>query len=143
MKEQYFNTKDYSQRSKLTVDNLNVSFLKNFHDDMESYSIKVSNQYKKVVYTGDMGHENIDKIVRFAKNADLLIAESSLRENETNINKNHLSAYRAGEIARLAKVKELLLTHFPPEVDRTRYLKEAKKNFSNTHIAYERKVICL
>ena len=38
---------------------------------------------------------------------------------------NHLYAYEAGMIAEKANVKELLLTHFYPEIDKQKYVDEA------------------
>jgi len=65
-----------------------------------------------LVYGADTGPcEGISKL---AKDADLLILECSfLKDNPKH---HHLTTYQAGEIAKNAGVKKLLLSHFYPEV---------------------------
>ena len=74
----------------------------------------------------------------FAKDADMLICESSFLESY-NFPKecNHLTALQAAEIAKLANVKKLILTHFWPEENTLNYYKEAKTVFPNVFIAKE------
>jgi ribonuclease BN (tRNA processing enzyme) len=43
-------------------------------------------------------------------------------------------------IAKEAGVKKLLLTHFWPEIDKQKYVDEAKDIFENVHAAEEGKV---
>ena len=53
---------------------------------------------------------------------------------------NHLTALQAGEIAKEANVKKLILTHFWPEEDTKNYYKEAKQIFNNVFIAKEKDI---
>jgi ribonuclease BN (tRNA processing enzyme) len=55
-----------------------------------------------------------DELIKLSENADLLILESSYRKN--NPIAGHLTTYQAGEIAKKASAKKLMLTHFYPEV---------------------------
>ena len=104
---------------------------------------KLENDLFKIVYTSDIGNIHMDKTVDFCKDADLLICESSfLRVHNSKI-KTHLTAYEAGEIAKLSNVKKLLLTHFWPEEDKDLYLNEAKSVFGNAMIAEEGKKLVL
>jgi ribonuclease BN (tRNA processing enzyme) len=65
-----------------------------------------------LVYGADTGPcEGISKL---AKGADLLILESSFLKD--NPKPHHLTTYQAGEIAKNAGAKKLLLSHFYPEV---------------------------
>ena len=78
------------------------------------------------------------KIINLAENSDLLICESThsdeLKEKAEAY--HHLTARQAGEIAKKAKVKELILTHFSQRYkDVTFLLKETKKVFKNTKAA--------
>ena len=64
-----------------------------------------------IVYSGDTGY--CDEIVDLAKNADLLILESSFPDGQGV--QGHLTPSTAGDIATRAGTKKLLLTHFYPE----------------------------
>lgn len=129
-----WNIHDYNGTTDMKFSNYRIECLKTKHSDT-SYAIKISdNKYinNKIVYTSDIGINDIESIIDFAKGSDLLICESSLNSTHHVYNPNHLHAYESGMIADCAKVKKLVLTHFWPEGDRNQYVKEAKINFSNT-----------
>lgn len=121
------------------VGKLKVLFCLNGHSN-ESYSIKVEDGIHKVVYTSDISFalDTRRKIVGFARDADLLICESSLLERHSfpEIN-SHLTAKQAAIIAKEANVKQLMLTHFWPEEDAENYVAEAKTVFENVIAANE------
>ena len=76
--------------------------------------------------------------LKLAKDADLLISESTFLDNlkEQAKERKHLTAKQAAEIAKKSKVKKLALTHFSQRyksVDEVE--KEAKKIFKNTVLA--------
>ena len=77
--------------------------------------------------------------VKTAENSDLLIAEATYTSREENLAKEykHLTAKQAGEIAKKAKAKKLILTHISQryEASSNLILNEAKKIFSDTSIA--------
>jgi ribonuclease Z len=80
--------------------------------------------------------------VKLAKNADLAIIESTFLESEKDDKEDakdykHLTAKQAAQIAKKAKVKQLLLTHLSQryEYKDKLVLNEAKKIFKNTKIA--------
>jgi ribonuclease BN (tRNA processing enzyme) len=139
--EHYLKFSTYSNLDKLKFDNMNVSFAKNPHS-VETYSIKIETPDKSLIYSSDTGF--IDNTIEdFAKEADLLICESTFLKGQFRNGNNHLYAYEAAEIARNAKVKKLLLTHFWPEISKNEYLKEAKEIFANTEVAEEGKKLVL
>jgi ribonuclease Z len=73
-----------------------------------------------------------------AKNADLLISESTYTEEHKIKAKHylHLTSSQAATTAKKAKVKQLILTHFSQRYKTTDHLlKEAKKIFKNTTCA--------
>lgn len=125
----------------IKVGNMTVTFCLTGHTT-ESYAFKVTDGKNTVVYTSDISFEAKELIVRFAKNADLLICDSSLLESYgfPEIN-SHITAKQAAIIAKEANVKQLLLTHFWPLEIQGRYLKEAIEIFSCTSIARERMTI--
>lgn len=116
---------------------MEITFCRTDHP-VETYAIKVSCKGKNIVYTSDTSFSARDKIVEFAKGADLLICESSLLEKYgfPEIS-SHLTAKQAAIIAKEAKVKKLMLTHFWPEEKARQYVKEAKKEFREVVIAKE------
>src|SRR5438445_9564159 len=79
----------------------------------ESVALAVAAREGRLVYTGDTGPSS--KLARWAAGADLLLAECSLPEEMAlDI---HLTPERAGELARDAGVRRLVLTHFYPPVE--------------------------
>lgn len=132
------------ESKEYTIDDLKVSFHNNHSHTIDSYVIKLENDWLKLVYTSDIGNTNIEQLVDFCKDADLLICESFFvrSHNVNNIN-THLHAYEAANIAKKANVKKLMLTHFWPETNKNEYLIEAQEVFSNSLVAEEGKKLIL
>lgn len=93
-------------------------------------------QGKKVAYITDtLFNQNCIKI---SNNADLLICESTFASDLKDKAREylHLTAQDAAKIAKKAKVKKLILTHFSTRYkDNSIMEKEAKKIFKNTTLA--------
>jgi len=96
----------------------------------------------KLVYAADTGYDR--RLVPFIERADLLICEASLQEKDAEVAKaGHLTASRAGQLAREARVKKLLLTHFWPEYDLETTRREAEAAFggevilAREHLVYD------
>ncbi len=123
------------------VGNLKVTFCLTGHT-VESYAFKVSDGKHTIVYTSDISYSVKDIIVSFAKDADVLICDSSLLEiyGLPEIT-SHITAKQAATIAKEANVKQLLLTHFWPQELFGNYLTEAKQVFYNVNLATEQMVI--
>lgn len=127
----YANYHLISEDTKLRIGNIDISFCKTVHP-VETYAIRLDNGEKSIVYTSDTSYSAKDRIAEFAKEADLLICESSLLKSYgfPEIN-SHLTAEQSAIIAKQANVKGLALTHFWPEEDVQRYADEAKSIFKN------------
>lgn len=116
------------------IKDFNIEFLENIHDT-PCYSTKITTKEGiQIVYTADTGYN--EKLIDFAKDVDLLICESTFLKGQVG-SKNHLYAYEAGKIAREANVKKLMLTHFWPEIPKSKYVKEAQELFENVIAADE------
>ena len=139
--EHYFKFNYYNDDRKIEADGLKISFSKNTHNIL-SFAIKLESKEGTVVYSGDTGFKH-NTLTAFAKNADLLICESTFLRGQLRAKDEHLYAYEAAEIAKTANVKQLMLTHFWPEIDKSVYLKEAKEVFDNTIVAEEGKQLVL
>lgn len=77
-----------------------------------AYSVR-DNSGHRLVYTGDTGAS--DALADWAHECDLLLAECSLPEDRRI--DTHLTPKQAGELARRAGAKRLVLTHFYPQVE--------------------------
>ncbi|MBU2634303.1 MAG: ribonuclease Z [Nanoarchaeota archaeon] len=91
---------------------------------------------KKITLIADTKY--CENAVKLAKNADLLISESTyLSKLQDEASKyKHLTSKDAATIAKKAKVKKLVLTHFSQRYkDLKEIEKEAKKVFKNTIVA--------
>jgi ribonuclease Z len=78
-----------------------------------------------------------------ARDADLLLCESTYLDNEKLLaeNHNHLTATQAAIIAKEANAKMLVLTHFSARyLDLSEFEKEAQKIFPNSFAADDLKV---
>lgn len=77
---------------------------------------------ESVVYSSDT--EPCDAMIRLAKDADVLIHESS------GESMGHSSARQAGEIARASGVKSLYLIHYPTQAIGEILIREAQETYS-------------
>jgi len=132
---------DYNQSLKIKHGMFDISFSKNPHP-ITTYCIKITNGTNTIVYSSDTGYYR-NCLEKFAENADVLICESSFLKGQIRNNDYHLFAHEAAKIARDAKVKQLVLTHFWPEIEKERYVDEAKVIFKNTIPAEEGKKLLL
>lgn len=139
----FANYSGINENTNLNIGNMHISFCKTEHP-VETYAIKVTSRDRTIVYTSDTSFSSKNKLADFARNADLLICESSLLEEHgfPEIN-SHLTAKQAGIIAKEANVKGLVLTHFWPDESTQKYVDEAKEVFSKVIAANEGQIIDL
>lgn len=137
--DNYLEFREYDENTILKVEDMNVTFSKNIHP-VTTYATKIESQNKTIVYSSDTGYKG-NTLENFAQNADLLICESSFLKGQIKIKDYHLYASEAALIAKKANVKELVLTHFYPEINKNKYLEEAKAIFENTSVGEENKYI--
>ncbi len=91
---------------------------------------------KKYVFIQDTGFN--EKLISSAKEADLLVCESTFQESEKKKAEEykHMTAHQAATIGKKAKVKKLILTHFSQRYeDLTEMEKEAKEVFKEVVLA--------
>ena len=125
------------------VDDLNITFEDNNSHTIQSYMVKLQNNDFKIIYTSDIGTTNLNNLVDFCKDADLIICESSFLQKHNANSKTHMTAYDAGILASKSNAQKLLLTHFWPEENKKLYLEEAKQTFENVEVAEEGKKLIL
>jgi len=91
---------------------------------------------RKIAYSGDT--RPMDRLVRLAQNADLLIHEATLSDEllERANEDGHSTPSQAAETAKKARVKRLVLTHVSSRYKNTEeLLQQAKKIFPNVEVA--------
>ena len=142
-KDSYAEYIDIDDKTRVQIDDLTISFEDNHSHTIESFMVKLENGEKKVIYTSDIGTTNFNGLVEFCRDADLIICESSFLERHNANSKTHMTAFSASLLASNANAKELLLTHFWPEEDKTLYLEEAKRGYENVSVAEEGKSLVL
>ncbi len=89
---------------------------------------------RKIVVSGDT--KPIEKMIDFAKNADVLIHEATFDSTFENISSDygHSTARQAARIAKKANVDKLLLTHISPRyLDSSLIQNEAREVFKNSY----------
>jgi ribonuclease Z len=93
---------------------------------------------QKITYIVDVvcSHENAEKIIDFARNADHLFIEAAFLDAERDIarRKYHLTAKQAGTLAGKAGAKQFTVFHFSPRYAHAGHLlqEEADRAFAET-----------
>jgi len=90
-----------------------------------SVGFRVNGEGRSVVYSGDT--EYCENIVSLGRDADLLILECSFPEERKKA--GHLTPALAGRIAREARARKLLLTHFYPVFEGHDIREECSREF--------------
>ena len=114
--ENAFALEEYSGDSVVEVGPLRISFCPVPHF-IEAFAIAVSSTEGpgRLVYGADSRPSA--GLVSLAREADLFLVEATLPLPEQDGERGHLTAEEAGEQARLAGVKRVVLTHISDELD--------------------------
>jgi len=137
--EHFFEFIHYNEKTIIKEQDTKITFKKNPHPVL-TFSIKVENNDKSLVYSSDTGYQN-NCLEEFSKNADLLICETTFLKEQKSKEDSHLNTIEAANIAKKAKVKKLMITHTWPEINKKLYRKEVRKIFKKTQVAKEGKVL--
>jgi ribonuclease BN (tRNA processing enzyme) len=110
-----FDVRWYDVEGPLVLDGVDVQLAATNHY-VPTAAMRFETDDGVLVYTADTGPS--DAVTRLASGADLLLAEATMAVREDgNGGWGHLSAVEAGEMARTAGVRRLLLTHYFTESD--------------------------
>lgn len=89
-------------------------------------AVEIEHEAKRLVYTADTGPEwSVDA---FGDGADLVLSEATYLHDDIRV-PIHLSARQAGELAREAKARKLMITHLWPTIDPLASVEEASEAF--------------
>lgn len=116
------------------IGGIRVDFTRTAHP-VECNAMRIECEGKTLFFTGDTNW--FDGLVSAAQGADMLLCDTAFLDEQWNMEKPHLSAGKAGELADRAGVGRLLLTHTVPDMDEQRALEQAKRHFTNTEVVQE------
>ncbi len=112
-------------KSQIKLDNILIESMPLSHQKVECLGYRIESGGKSIVYSGDTDY--CENLVNLSQNADLLILECSFPDHHKV--DGHLTPQLAGLIAKEARTKKLLLTHFYPMCDKYDLKIEAKGVF--------------
>jgi ribonuclease BN (tRNA processing enzyme) len=110
---------------RATIGDAQLRFSRTDHPP-PTMAVEVAAGGKRLVYTSDTGPEWSPEV--FGQGADLLVSEATYQHDDIRA-PIHLSARQAGELARAAGARELMLTHLWPSIDPVASVEEASEAF--------------
>lgn len=118
----------YTSDLPVQVGPFTIRFMETKHP-VPCYAMRIEAGDDSLVYTGDTAY--IDELVTFAKDANILLAESNFYSDmKLDLQTiGHMNAQEAATIARDANVQLLILTHLPHFGDHEQLKKEAGEIF--------------
>ena len=120
----HFQIEEYNPKAGIQVEKLNIEFAPVKHY-IPTYAMSISGK-KRLVYSADSGL--CEELADIAQGADLFLCEAT-RYAEDDEEWGHLHANDAVKLAKNAKVKRLILTHFWPDHDYSKELDQARQAF--------------
>ena len=127
--ENAFELEEYEVADKPQVGSLRIEFTHVPHFT-ETFALKINSTANGggcLAYGADSSPN--PEVVEFARGADLLMIEATLPRPERTGMRGHLTPREAGEHARAAEVKHVLLTHMSDEMDELWARREAEAGF--------------
>lgn len=122
-----FDVREYDPASTLTLGPVGVQFAPGQHY-IASWAMSLMGS-RRVVFTADTGPSS--DVEKLAQGADLLVSEATYvsTEEEQGGQRGHLTGSEAGELARRAEARRVLLTHHWPHRDPRISVQQAKEVF--------------
>ncbi|HEU4702570.1 MAG TPA: MBL fold metallo-hydrolase [Conexibacter sp.] len=133
--EQSFELHEYDSNGELALDPLRVRFHEVPHF-IRTHAVQVSDGRASLTYGADCRPN--DAIVAFARETDLLMLEATLEQPDEGGLRGHLTPAEAGEHARRAGARRLVLTHMSADHDAAHARAEAERAFGGpVELAHE------
>ncbi len=112
---------------RATIGDTQLHFLRTDHP-VPTVAVELEGDGKRLVYTADTGPGwSVDA---FRPGADLVLSEATYQHDDIRA-PIHLSARQAGEAAREAKARRLMLTHLWPTLDPVASVEEGSEAFGH------------
>lgn len=136
--EDAFELHEYDTSRELELGPLRVAFREVPHF-IRTHAVRVRDADGSFTYGADCRPN--DAIVELARDTDLLLLEATLEQPEEGGDRGHLTPAEAGEHARRAGARRLVLTHFSNDHDQTSAREQAERAFGGAvELAHERAV---
>jgi ribonuclease BN (tRNA processing enzyme) len=110
---------------KATIGEAVLQFSRTDHPP-PTVAVEIAHEGKRMIYTADTGPEWT--VSAFGAGADLVLSEATYMHDDIRV-PIHLSAHQAGQFAREADVRRLMITHLWPTVDPVASVEEASEAF--------------
>jgi ribonuclease BN (tRNA processing enzyme) len=140
--ERAFELHEYDAPDELAIGPFKVRFCEVPHYT-RTYAVELaSNGGARLTYSADCSPN--EQLVQFAHGTDLLLIEATLPRPERTGERGHLTPSEAGEHARLAGARRVVITHFSDELDPEWAREQAGKAYGGqVDMAYEGAVYTL
>jgi ribonuclease BN (tRNA processing enzyme) len=134
--ENAFDLREYDPTESLSVGTLSIRFREVPHF-MQTFAMCVSSEGGgRIAYGADTSPT--EELKDFARECDLMIMEATLPRPERTGQRGHLTPREAGEHARDAGAKRLVITHISDELDAEWARREAAEGFGGqVEVAHE------
>ncbi len=109
-----FRVCEYDGPDQLSLGPISVRFCEVPHFT-RTFAVELSGRSGRLTYSADCSPN--EQLVRFARGTDLLLIEATLPRPERTGVRGHLTPAEAGEHARRAEARRVVITHFSDELD--------------------------
>ncbi|KRG16655.1 hypothetical protein ACA30_00550 [Virgibacillus soli] len=116
----------YKGDQLLHIGPFQIEFIETVHP-VPCYAMRIKAGSKTLIYTADTAY--FPELAEFAKGADLILCESNYYKDMKEAAFNHMTSDQAGQLARLANAKKLVLTHLPHFGNYEQLISEAKEDY--------------
>jgi ribonuclease BN (tRNA processing enzyme) len=136
-----FSLREYDGPDDLNLGPFAVRFCEVPHF-IRTFAVEVATESARLTYSADCSPN--DELVSFASGTDLLLIEATLPRPERTGDRGHLTPSEAGELARRAGARAVVITHFSDELDRDWARAEAARGYGgDVTLAHEGAVYTL
>jgi ribonuclease BN (tRNA processing enzyme) len=122
-----FDWKLVTDGDTVSIDGTQLAFSRTDHP-LPTVAVELAHGDKRLVYTADTGPGW--SVEQFAPGADLVLSEATYQHDDIRA-PIHLSARQAGEAARAAQARRLMLTHLWPTLDPVASVEEGSNAFGH------------
>jgi ribonuclease BN (tRNA processing enzyme) len=122
-----FDWKAVGDGDRVDVSGVSMSFSRTDHP-VPTLAVDLAHNDKRLIYTADTGPGW--SVEAFAPGADLVLSEATYQHDDIPA-PIHLSARQAGEAARAAQARRLMLTHLWPTLDPVASVEEGSEAFGH------------
>lgn len=118
---------EYLNKATINIEGMKITPHRVVHGGMDAYSFRCELGATIFVYSGDAAF--CKELIVAAKDADTFLCEAGLNIGEEDSESSiHLSPFNAGQIAKSAVVKTLILVHYSGKDSKSDMIQEVKRS---------------